>query len=150
MIRKWSMPFIKMITIHAQMKKKWLPLAGVEEFLMTELWSDLGLKDSRRWTCSSVASILDSRVKTNQVMQEEKEIIAFRGTEVGYYLASVKIKWRYDKAGQTDWEWTRSCKAPNISWGLSILFSWQRNFFGDFTKEEWYFGVRFKGNWISM
>lgn len=39
----------------------------------------------------------------NKVMQEEKETVAFRGVGVGYYLASVKIKGRDDKAGQTDW-----------------------------------------------
>jgi len=42
--------------------------------------------------CSSVGSILDSKENMNKVMQEEKEIGAFGGTGVGYYLASVKIK----------------------------------------------------------
>lgn len=57
--------------------------------------------------CSSVGSILDSRENVNKVRQE-KEIVAFRGTGVDYYLASVKIKWRDNKAGQTDWARARS------------------------------------------
>lgn len=76
--------------------------------------------------CSSVGSILDSRENMNKVMQEEKEMVAFREIGVGYYL--VKIKGWGDKAGQTDWGWARSWKALNARWGLSILFSQQRKF----------------------
>lgn len=90
------------------------------------IWS--GTEDSRHWMCRSMGSMLDSRENVNKVMQEEKEIAAFRATGVGYYLASVKIQGRDDKAGQTDGGWARSWKAPNVSWGLSILFSRQRHF----------------------
>ena len=78
--------------------------------------------------CGSTGSLLDSKENMNKVMQEEKEIAAFRAAGAGYYLASVKMKGRDDKAGQTDGGWARSCKAPNVSWGLSILFSRQRHF----------------------
>lgn len=40
--------------------------------------------------CSSVGSILDSRENMNKVMQEEKEMVAFRGIGVGYYLVKIK------------------------------------------------------------
>lgn len=148
MIRKWSMPFVKMTTIHAQMKKKWLSLARVEEFLMTELWSDLGLKDSRRWMCSSVGSILDSRAKTNQVMQKKKKLYSGE-----LKLVIIWLQWRLNeeitKLDRQTGNEPDHARLQISAEALNFIFL-AKEFFGDFTKEEWYFRVRFKGNWISM